>query len=81
MSELEAELRTAFENEGYAVSEVSVNRDRVRVAVLDTASPDDLQAVTYDVVDEHDVLGLDVRSESADGQDGVTTVVSFRYRG
>lgn len=82
MEELKSALRDAFERQEYDVAEVSVNRDQVRVAVLDEeASADDLRSITYDVVDEDDVLGLDVTTESAETQADVTTVVSFRYRG
>jgi len=82
MQELKDSLRDAFEEQGYDVADVSANRDRVRIAVLDEeASAEELRAITHSVVDESDVLGLDVTTESADSQEGVTTVVSFRYRG
>lgn len=75
-------LRAAFEEHGYDLGEISTNRDRVRVAVRDPeASADDLRTVTFDAVDEDDVLGLNVTTESVDGGDEVVTVVSFRYRG
>lgn len=81
MEELTDALRAAFE-EQYGLGEVSVNRNRVRVAVRDPeASAEELRAITHDVVDEDDVLGLNVTTESADGGDEVVTVVSFRYRG
>lgn len=81
MDELTAELRTAFEEAGYEVSETSVNRDQVRVSLLDPeASADDLRQVTLGVVDEEDILGFDVSTESLDNE-RVSTVVSFRYRG
>ncbi len=82
MEELKSELRAEFESQGYDVAEVSANRDRVRVAVLDEeASADDLRSITHTVVDESDVLGLNVTTEALDGQDDIATVVSFRYRG
>jgi len=82
MQELKDSLRGAFEEQGYDVADVSANRDRVRIAVLDEeASAEELREITHSVVDESDVLGLDVTTESADSQEGVTTVVSFRYRG
>jgi len=81
MEDVTDALRAAFE-EQYDLGEVSVNRNRVRVAVRDPeASAEQLRAITYDVVDEDDVLGLNVSTESADGGDEVVTVVSFRYRG
>jgi hypothetical protein len=82
MAELDADLETAFESEGYDVAEISHNRKQVRVEILDDeASAEDLRAITYGVVDEDDLLGLDISTESAEGQNEVTTVVSFRYRG
>lgn len=81
MADLRDELRTAFEAHDYDVGEVSVNRDRVRVALLDeTARADDLVAITHEVVDEDTVMGLNVSTEAIDGQDTVGTVVSFRRR-
>ena len=81
MDDLIDDLKAAFEDADYDVSEASRNRDRVRIAVLDEeASADDLQSITLDVVDESDVLGFNVNTESLD-DDVVTTVVSFRYRG
>lgn len=81
MQQLE-DLRTAFEEAGYDVADVTRNRRQVRVEILDDeASGEALREITYDVVDEDDVLGLNVSTETAEGQDGVTTVVSFRYRG
>jgi hypothetical protein len=81
MAELDADLETAFESEGYDVAEISRNRKQVRVEILDDeASAEDLRAITYEVVDEDDVLGLDISTESSGEQDEVTTVVSFRYR-
>ena len=81
MDELIAALEAAFEDDGYEVGEASRNRDRVRVAVLDPeASAEDLRALTHTVVDEDDVLGFNVATESSDGSQ-VRSVVSFRYRG
>lgn len=81
MDDLIDDLQAAFEDAEYDVSEASRNRDRVRIAVLDAeASAEELQSITLDVVDESDVLGFNVNTESLD-DDVVTTVVSFRYRG
>ncbi len=81
MSEIQADLRRAFESEGYDVDDVTVNRDQVRIVLLaEGESANDLEAVTYDVVDEDDVLTMNVTTESVDGQ-GMSTVVSFRRRG
>ena len=81
MSELQAELRAAFEDEGYDVDDVTVNRDQVRIALLtEGESANDLEAIDYGVVDEGDVLTMNVTTEQVDGQ-GLSTVVSFRHRG
>ncbi|MFT4944717.1 MAG: hypothetical protein ACI9K3_000654 [Halovenus sp.] len=81
MSELTDTLRDAFEQGGYEVSDVSVNRSTVRISVLDPeASAEALRELTHETVDPDDVLGFNVTTESADNRD-VTTVVSFRYRG
>lgn len=82
MADLQTELQDAFETEGYDVAEVETNRDRIRVVILDDeASGDELRSLTHDVVDESDILGLDVSTESVENYEGVTTVVSFRHRG
>jgi hypothetical protein len=81
MDELVAELREAYEAAHYDVNETSVNRDRVRITIMDPeASADALRSTTLKVVDEDDILGFDVTTESLDGNE-VSTVVSFRYRG
>jgi hypothetical protein len=81
MSGLEDELETAFETAGYEVGDVSRNRDQYRVALFEEgAQADELRSVTYDVVDEDDVLALNVSAESVEGQDAMGTVVSFRHR-
>jgi len=81
MTDLTNELAAAFEEAGYTVSETTENRDRIRVVVLDPeASGDDLRSITYDILDEDEVLGFNVTNESGTG-DEITTVVSFRHRG
>lgn len=76
-----SELRAAFEAEGYEVGDVSRNRDRVRVVVVEEGAPaEELRAITETAVGEGDLFGLNVASESADGQDGTNTVVTFRVR-
>lgn len=82
MADLQTELQDAFDAGGYDVAEVETNRDRIRVVILDDeASGDELRSLTHDVVDESDILGLDVSTESVENYEGVTTVVSFRHRG
>jgi hypothetical protein len=81
MSELQDELRAAFEDRGYEIGEVSTNRDTIRVVVLDEgAEATDLRSIATDVVDEDEMLALNVTTESIDGQDRMGTVVSFRHR-
>lgn len=82
MSELQAALREAFEADGHDVAEVSVNRDRVRVVVLEAeADPDELESIVHGVVDPGETMGMNVSAESVDGQDVVGTAVTFRRRG
>jgi hypothetical protein len=74
-------LREAFEAEGYAVADVSDNRGRVRITLLeDRPEAAALREVLYGVVDEDNVLGSNITTEAADGADGVRTVVTFRQR-
>ncbi|MFB6082670.1 MAG: hypothetical protein ABEJ94_00305 [Halorientalis sp.] len=81
MNELQADLRAAFEAEGYDVDDVTVNRDRVRIVLpTESESASDLEAIAYGVVDEDDVLTMNVTTEQVDGQ-GMSTVVTFRHRG
>lgn len=81
MEELKTALREAFEDDGYEVDEVSTNRDTVRISVRDSeASGENLREVTYGALDESDVLGFNVTTEST-ANDEINTVVSFRYRG
>jgi len=81
MSQLHDELRTAYEDEGYDVADVSANRETIRVVVLDEdAEASALRSIATSVVDEDDMLALNVTTESVDGQ-GLSTVVTFRHRG
>mgnify|MGYP006279953385 CR=1 FL=1 len=81
MSDVEDDLRAAFASEGYEVGEVSSNRDRVRIVLLtESGEADRLRAVVHETVGEDGVLGLNVTTESVEGQDAVQTVVSFRNR-
>lgn len=81
MDQLKATLQEAFESEGYDVDDVTANRDNLRISVRDPkASGEQLRELTYDTLEEDDVLGFNVTTEStASGQ--INTVVSFRYRG
>lgn len=81
MSALEVELRDAFEAEGYDVTEVSVDRGRVRLVVhAEGANPDELRSITHGVVDESAMFGFNVTTETIGGQDDIGTAVSFRRR-
>ena len=81
MPDVEADLREAFEAEGYDVASASVNRDTVRVALLDDgAGGDALREVTTGAVEDADaVQRFDVSTEAIDGRDQLGTVISFRY--
>ena len=81
MSAVGEELRDAFESAGYDGGEVSTNRDRVRVALqVEGAKAHRLRDVVTDTVGEDSVMGLNVTTESVEGQDAVQTVVTFRNR-
>ena len=81
MSELQEELRTAFEGRGYDVGTVSENRGQLRVTVLEADAPaDDLRSAVHDVVGEERVRGVNVTTEALEGRNAVTTVVSFRQQ-
>lgn len=81
MSNIETQLRSAFEATEYDVSDVTVNRRQVRVAIRQPdAEADALRAIVDEAVGEENVLGLDVATESVDGQDALGTVVTFQQR-
>lgn len=80
MTELQDELRAAYEERGYDVGDVTVNRGLVRVVLTEDAGAEAVRSVATDVVGEENALGVDVTTESVDGHDGVSTVVSFRHR-
>lgn len=81
MQELKTTLRDAFETAGYSVEDVTTNRKRFEIAIRDAeASGERLREITYDTVNEDDVLGFNVTTEST-ASDEINTVVSFRYRG
>lgn len=81
MTDVEADLRETFEAEGHTVASVSVNRDTVRVAILDdSAGSEALRTVTEKALGDADaVRRFDVSTEAIDGRDQLGTVVSFRY--
>ncbi|QSG04755.1 hypothetical protein [Halapricum desulfuricans] len=74
-------LETAFEDGGYAVLEVTRNRNQVR-AVLeeDRADAEQVRAIAADAFADDDLLGVNVTTESIEGQDGMNTVVTCRVR-
>jgi hypothetical protein len=76
-----SDLRAAFENEGYEVGDVSRNRGRVRVVIVEEGAPaEELRSIAEWVAEDTDIFGLQVTSESVDGQPGMNTVVTFRER-
>jgi 8-oxo-dGTP pyrophosphatase MutT (NUDIX family) len=81
MQELKTTLREAYEEAGYEVEDITINRKRFEIAIRDAeASGEQLREITYETVDEAEVLGFNVTTEST-ASDEINTVVSFRYRG
>jgi len=81
MTDIVATIRDAFEHTDYDLGDVAVNRQQVRVPVLqEGADPDALRAVIEEALGADAVVGVAVSTETIDGEDGVGTVVSFRYR-
>lgn len=80
MSDLQTELRDAYENADYDVSEVTVNRGLVRVVLVGEAGAEAVRSIVTDVVGEDGAMGVNVSTEAIDGHDGVSTVISFRQR-
>lgn len=81
MSDLGDDLRSSFEDADYDVASVSVNRDTVKVALVDEdAAASKLRAIVETALDSESVRGLDVTREAIDGRDRMGTVVSFRRR-
>ncbi len=78
MSELTADLEAAYADAGYDVSEVTQNRDLVRIVLAEEAEAESVREIATDVLDEDPRFGVDVSTESVDGHDGISTVVSFR---
>jgi uncharacterized protein YbjQ (UPF0145 family) len=81
MTDIVATIRDAFEHTDYDLGDVAVNRGQVRVPVLQKgADPDALRAVIEEALGADAVVGVNVSTETIDGEDGVGTVVSFQYR-
>lgn len=75
------ELRAAFADSGYDVGDIATNRKQVRVTLHEErAESDALRDIVYELLGEEGVLGLDVTTETVEGQDTVQTVISFRLR-
>lgn len=78
MSEVTADLQSAYEDAGYDVSEATENRDRVRVVLAEDVGAEAAREVVRETLDEEPRFGVNVSTESIEGHDGVSTVVSFR---
>ena len=78
MADLSDELTTAYEDEGYDVSEVTTNRDRVRVVLVGEVGAESARSIVHSVLGEEPRFGVNVTTEALDSQDDVSTVVSFR---
>ena len=81
MTDIHDALRDAFEHTEYDLGDVGVNRQQVRVPVLqEGADPDALRAVIEEALGADTVVGATVATETIDGEDTIGTVVSFQYR-
>lgn len=81
MSGIQDDLREAFEANGYDVIEASADRRRIRLVLLaEGANPEELKSITTEVVDETDIFGFNVATETIGGRDEIGTAVSFRRR-
>lgn len=74
-------LETAFEDSGYDVIDVARNRNQIRIILgEDRADAEQLRSIPAEVFDDADLLGVNVTTESVEGQDGMNTVVTCRVR-
>ncbi|WP_418284052.1 hypothetical protein [Halorubrum sp. DTA46] len=81
MTDVKTALRDAFEHTDYDLGDVAVNRQQVRVPVLqEGADPDALRAVIEEALGTDAVVAATVATETLDGEDTIGTVVSFQYR-
>ncbi len=81
MTDLETTIHEAFEHTEYDLGDVGINRQQVRIPVLqEGADPDALRAIVDEAVGEDAVVGLTVTTETIAGDDTVGTVVTFQYR-
>lgn len=81
MSQLQVELREAFEDAGFEVDAVGDNRGQIRIALREASpDPEELRGIVHEVCGEDAVLGFDVGTEATAGDDKVGTVVAFRHR-
>lgn len=81
MEDLLNDLQSAFEREGYALEDVSHNRTQVRIVLQETGlAAEDLRATVTEIAGDDATLGINVTTESIEGQDDMRTVVTFRHR-
>lgn len=81
MSDIGDELQAAYEDGGYDVADVSINRGNVRVVLLtESADAEELRTIATETVGDGSLLGLNVTTERDEGRGATTTVVSFRHR-
>jgi len=81
MTDISDALRGAFEHTDYDLGDVAVNRQQIRVPVLqEGADPDALRAVIEEALGADAVVAVTVTTETIDGEDTIGTVVSFQYR-
>lgn len=81
MDEQLQSLQDAFEDNDYDVLEITRNRTQIRVVLRDEAAEAaDVRSVTDEAIDEADLLGVNLTTESVEGQEGMNTVVTCRMR-
>ena len=78
MTDLTDELADAYEEAGHDVSEVTTNRDQIRIVLVGEVGAESAREVVRSVLGEEPRFGVNVTTEALDSQDDVSTVVSFR---
>lgn len=81
MTAIHEALQEAFAHTDYELGTVAVNRQQVRVPILEEgADPEALQAVVEEALGADAVVAATVTTETIDGEDTIGTVVSFQHR-
>jgi hypothetical protein len=81
MTDIEDDLRAAFAPTNYDVGGVAVNRQQVRVTILqEGVDPEALRAVVEEAVGADTNMTFHVRNETIEADDTVGTVLTIRRR-